>query len=372
MAVVSHDADADADADAVAVAAALVRGHLVSLSIRAAVELDVFEALQNGPGSSGSQEYGYVPLEALAARVGLEPGPLGRLLSVLNDVGLVAPADSLGGRRPSQGPDWQRQEFRLTRAGATFVDGHPSRFRDLVLMRTERPVLDSWQRLADALRTDAAVFETVNGVDYWSHLAQHPEQEAQFNRAMARRGIEQADALVTAGALAGTRSLVDVGGGEGAMVAELVRRNPDLSGLVADRPEVTAAANAAFSRQGLSARASAAPADFFVAVPAGADTYTLSNVLHDWDDDDCRRILRTIRAAMNPGHRLWVVERHLDTDRPADARQELHLMDLHMLVMFGARERTRRDYEQLLLTCGFRDISVSTGTVWDVIGTTAG
>ena len=94
-------------------------------------------------------------------------------------------------------------------------------------------------------------------------------------------------------------------------------------------------------------------------------------MLHDWDDDDCRRILSTIRAAMNPGHRLWVVERHLDTDRPADARQELHLMDLHMLVMFGARERTRRDYEQLLLSCGFSDILVSTGTVWDVMGATA-
>lgn len=354
--------------DPVSVAAALVRGHLVVLSIRAAVELGVLDAIESGSASGGTGLHPGMTLDVLAARVSLELGPLTRLLTVLADIGLVVPPNASADSGQATGTGPGGPGYQLTRVGATFSGSHPSRLRDLVLMRTERPVLDSWQRLADALRTDAVVFESVNGADYWTHLARHPDQERRFNAAMARRGIEQAAALVRAGALVGTHTLLDVGGGEGAMVAELVRGNPGLTGLVADRTEVAAAANAAFARLGLSDRASAVPVDFFVELPAGVDAYALCSVLHDWDDDDCRRILGTIRAAITPGERLWVVERHLDADRSADALQELHLMDLHMLVLFGARERTRYEYEQLLLSTGFSLTSVSTGGDWDVIG----
>ncbi len=357
------------DTDPIVAASALVRGHLVSLSIRAAVELGVFDAFLPGSGTpTGPDSYAAVPLHTLAARLTLEPRQLARLLTVLVDLGLVT--------NPEPGADQEAEPsppaYEITAVGVTFVDGHPSRLRDLVLMRTERSVLDSWQRLDAALRTDAAVFETVNGVDYWTFLAQHPNQETRFNGAMARRGIEQAEALGAAGALDGTRTLVDVGGGEGALVSELLRRHPDLKGVVADRPEVTTAATEAFFGQCLADRAYAAPADFFVELPSGADAYVLSNVLHDWDDGDCRRILRTVRAAMEPGARLWVVERLLDAERSDDARLDLHLLDLHMLVLFGARERTRAEYGALLLATGFTDLSVATGPAWDVIGARAG
>lgn len=356
------------DDDRVSVAAVLLRGHLVILSIRAAVELGVFEVIESGSASLGPDVSPALSLDAVAARLSVGPGPLTRLINVLVDVGLVVPPDAETDLGPAAGTGRGRQGYRLTSVGAAFVEGHPSRLRDLVLMRTERPVLDSWERLADALRTDAGVFEAVNGVDYWTHLVNHPDQASRFNGAMARRGLEQAEALASAGALAGTRTLLDVGGGQGAMVAELVRRNPDLTGLVADRPEVAAAANAAFAQQGLSDRASSVSVDFFIEVPAGADAYAVCSVLHDWDDEDCRRILGTVRAAMTAGKHLWVVERHLDAERSADALQELHLMDLHMLVMFGARERTRREYERLLVSSGFRVTSVIMGRDWDVIG----
>ena len=90
-------------------------------------------------------------------------------------------------------------------------------------------------------------------------------------------------------------------------------------------------------------------------MPSGGDAYVLSNILHDWPDEDCRRILATVRAAMSPGARLWVLERVLDPDppRPADVQAELHLLDLNMLVLFGARERTRREYADLLGGAGF-------------------
>jgi hypothetical protein len=350
------------DIDPVAAATALVRGQFVSLSIRAAVELGVFDALVPGPDPTGPNPLVAVPLDELARQVSVAPAPLARLLTVLTDLALVVATEPQTDAGTA---------YEITPVGSTFAKGHRSRLRDLVLMRTERSVLDSWQRLAEALRTDGAVFETVHGVDYWAHLAAHPDQETRFNGAMARRGEEQAEALVAAGALDGTRVLVDVGGGEGAMVTELLSRHPGLRGVVADRPEITTATNAAFSRQGLADRAYAAPADFFVEVPTGGDSYVLSNVLHDWDDEDCLRILRTVRAAMMPGAQLWVVERLLDADRSVDALRELHLVDLHMLVLFGARERTRAEYDGLLLASGFTGTTVVTGDAWDVIGVMA-
>ena len=94
--------------------------------------------------------------------------------------------------------------------------------------------------------------------------------------------------------------------------------------------------------------------DFFESVPEGADVYFLSNVLHDWDDEDCRRILRTIRKGMSEGSRLVVVERVLGAPgRSAAQVRDLALVDLHMLVAFGARERTEAEYDELLVAAGF-------------------
>jgi hypothetical protein len=154
------------DVDPGSVAATLLRGHWVILSIRAAVELGVFDALKPGAAVTDLERYPAVPLEALAGRLTLGPAPLARLLSVLADIGLVATPDASTELGQSSAAGQGPQEYRLTPVGATFVDGHPSRMRDLVLMRTERPVLDSWQRLADALRTGDSVFEAVNGMDH--------------------------------------------------------------------------------------------------------------------------------------------------------------------------------------------------------------
>src|SRR5262249_27576084 len=94
--------------------------------------------------------------------------------------------------------------------------------------------------------------------------------------------------------------------------------------------------------------------DFFESVPGGGDVYTIANVLHDWDDDEALAILRTVRAAMPDHARLLVVEHVLDAPgRSFDALRDLHLVDLHMLVMFGARERTRAEYDALLTDAGF-------------------
>ncbi len=307
----------------------MIRGAWVTMAMRGAAALGLFDVLS-------------VPrtLDEVADRTGSDPPTLSRLLRLLVDLGLVERVD----------PD----TYRTTPAGDTLRDGHPSRMRDLLLMQATLPNLAAWGALDDAVRHGAGVFEQVNGKPMWALLADDPDTERRFNASMARRATGQVTALLAAADLTGVSTLVDVGGGRGAMLAGLLEAVPGLHGLVADRPAVADEATAALAAAGLGDRATGVPGDFFTSVPEGGDVYTISNVLHDWDDGDAVRILRTVRAAMPDHARLLVVEHVLDAPgRSAEELRDLHLVDLHMLVLFGARERTQAEYDDLLTESGF-------------------
>ncbi|WP_151082463.1 methyltransferase [Nocardioides cynanchi] len=326
----------------------MARGTWVAMTLRAACGLGVFDQLDQ-PRTAPD----------LAAALGSDPHATARLLVALTDLGLL--------ERDGHGDG----AYANSATGATLREDHPSGVRNLVLMQSWLPNVASWTRLEDAVRTGSSVFEAVNGMPSWEHLSRHPEAEALFNRAMARRAAGQIEAILAGVDLTGVRTVVDVGGGRGAMLAGILEAGPDLSGVVADRPEVAAEAEVAFAEAGLGARAHGVAADFFDSVPAGADLYVISNVLHDWDDAECVAILATVRAAMSEGARLVVVEKLLDAPRSFEDTRDLHFVDLHMLVMFGARERTKPEYDALLVAAGFPPGSVPDAeTSWNVIETT--
>lgn len=323
----------------------MIRGQWVSQSIRAAVELGLLDALDE-PRS----------LAELAVSTGTNPPTLARLVRVLADLGLV-----------DASPDGHA--VSRTPRGATLAAGQPNGLRDQVLMQTSLPNVASWQRLADGVRTGHSTFEAANGMSLWDSLRADPQREAVFNASMARRGKEQAAALLAAGDLSEVGLLVDVGGGRGGMLTELLRAVPGLRGVVAERPAVARAARQAFVDAGLADRASGVEADFFEEAPVGGDIYVLANVLHDWDDEDAVRILSTVRRDMPPEGRVWVVEQVLDAaDRSFEQVRDLHLVDLAMLVLFGARERTLAEYDAILSAAGLGPArSLSTPGVWNVV-----
>jgi hypothetical protein len=282
---------------------------------------------------------GPATLDELASRTSTDAPTLGRLLRVLIDLELIALADD---------------RYTATPRGECLRVGHPSGVRNLVLMQTTNENLVAWQHLGDAVRQGNSVYEDLHGMTSWAWLAAHPSEETIFNAAMARRAVLQVAAIGAAVDLSAARLVVDVGGGQGDMLAGLLATYPALHGLVADRPDVAAAASATFAAAGFGDRAHGEPSDFFVSVPSGGDVYVLSNVLHDWDDADAISILRTTRRAMQPGAQLLVVETVLDAPERTPAQQrDVHLVDLHMLLLFGARERTRAEYDALFLAAGF-------------------
>jgi hypothetical protein len=322
----------------------MVRGAWVTLVLRGACVLGVFDLLGEP-----------VPVVDLAERTASDPATLTRLVRVLADLGLVEQVGS--------------DTYRNTALGAVIRGDHPSRLRDLLLMQATLPNLGAWGALDDAVRSGSSVFEQVNGLSPWELLGRDPAAQTMFNASMARRATGQVAALLAAGGFSETSTLVDVGGGRGAMVTGLLEALPGLRGIVADQAAVAAEADAFIASARLADRARGEPCDFFVAVPAGGDVYTIANVLHDWDDADCLRILGNVRTAMSRPGRLLVVEHVLDAPgRSVAAQRDVHLVDLHMLVMFGARERTKAEYDELLVAAGFSSATLAdTGTDWNVL-----
>ena len=167
---------------------------------------------------------------------------------------------------------------------------------------------------------------------------------------MTARADREARDVVAADDFGRLRRLVDVGGGSGVLLSAILRATPALRGVLMDRPAAIAAARERLATEGLSERAECVAGDFFATVPPGADGYLLSRVIHDWDDRDAVRILRRCRAAMPGTARLLLVESVLP-ERARDAPEAIR-MDLHMMVLLGARERTEEEYRRLLAAAG--------------------
>lgn len=324
----------------------MVRGAWVSLCLRATCELGLVDALDALDAPAG--------LEELAGATSTDPPTLRRLLRVLVDLELLAVADG---------------RYRVTSRGECLKVGHPSGLRNLALMQTTQENLLSWQHLTDAVRQGSSVFEDLHKMTCWNWLAAHPSDEVVFNAAMARRAALQVAAIRAAVDLSAARLVVDVGGGQGGVLAGLIAVDPALHGLVAERPEVAAAATTTLAAAGFSDRAHGEPADFFHTVPSGGDVYILSNVLHDWDDAHAISILETTRRAMPPGAQLLVVETVLDApDRTPMQQRDAHLVDLHMLLVFDGRERTRAEYDTLFVAAGLAPaVLAPSPNTWNVL-----
>jgi orsellinic acid C2-O-methyltransferase len=167
--------------------------------------------------------------------------------------------------------------------------------------------------------------------------------------------LHVARAFAASDVLRGTRTLVDVGGGIGALVAEVLRHRPEITGVLLERPGMLELAQDYLSAQGVADRCELVEGDFFSSVPAGGDVYVLKSVLHDWDDDRCVAILRTCRAAMDEAARLLIVELILPERMTASAPLvSAALLDLIMLAYAGGRERTEAEFAQLLDRAGLR------------------
>ncbi len=223
----------------------------------------------------------------------------------------------------------------------------------------------AWAKLEHTIRTGAPAFEAVFGMPNFEYLNGHPDEAERFNAFMQHSPDDRHTAVADAYDFATFRTLVDVGGGNGALLAVLLRRYEHLRGVLFDQANTVAAAQSVFGP--VIARCSIEAGDFFGRVPAGGDAYLLSQILHDWDDEHCLRILANCRASMPPGSRLLVIERVLDpTSDPMN-----YLSDMDMMLLFpGAKERTLKEFAELFTAAGFGPPSLTlTNSPFSIIET---
>ncbi|WP_234332640.1 methyltransferase [Streptomyces sp. NRRL S-87] len=307
----------------------LMTGAWTTQALAACARLRLPEAMDRRTGAT---------VEELARTVGAHPQSLATLLRYLDMLGVV-----------SEGPDG----FRLTGAGALLHGEAPASMRPLALMYGG-PFYQSFVHLAHTVRTGQPGFEYLYGENHFDYFARHPELAALFDQSMASSAALfdplPAHPVLTAAATAPgpARTVVDVAGGTGELLARVLTAHPTLRGVLLERAEVLEAARTRLAAAGAEGRCAFRAGDF-ADVPPGGDVYVLSRVLHDWDDDRCRSILRHCADAMPAHADLLVVERLL----PRDGGPSLATAwDLHMMCNTGGRERTADHYARLLEDCG--------------------
>ena len=306
--------------------ARLIDGYLTTQLLYIVVKLGVADALAAGPQSAG----------ALAAAVGAEPTALYRVLRGVAAEGLL-----------EEHPDGR---FGLTALGECLRDGVPNSLCGAITARGDL-YFRAAAGLLDAVRQGGVAFERAYGSSLFEHLSQHPDLGASFQRSMADRSRQEAVDVVAAYDFGTFRRLVDVGGGSGVLLAEILAATPELRGILFDRPEVMERARKHLGAIGVTERCELVGGDFFASIPPGGDAYMLSRVIHDWDDEAALQILATCHRAMEDGGTVLLVEAILPEwarENPAAIR-----MDLHMLMLLEGRERTAVEFEQLLAKAGF-------------------
>ncbi|BBB01456.1 putative O-methyltransferase [Actinacidiphila reveromycinica] len=299
----------------------------LSQAVSATAELGVADALAAGPRT----------VDQIAEEIGAHAPTLYRLLRAGADIELFE-------ERP-------HHVFALTELGDALRSDSPVSLRDFAIWTGLPAERAAWTELAAGVRTGSPVFERVHGASVWDHIRDHPHVLGVFDRAMTQTSRQIIGSIVAAYDFTDLRTLVDVGGGRGALLSAILAANPGLRGVLYDQPEVVAESGPVFKEAGVAERATAEGGSFFDAVPAGGDAYLLSNIIHDWDDEPSVRLLSKVRAVLPEHGRVLLVEAVLPTDRPA---LNVKLMDLDMLLLCGGRQRTEAEFAVLLADAGLR------------------
>jgi O-methyltransferase domain/Dimerisation domain len=304
----------------------LLNGYQVSQALHVVTALGIPDRLANGPCSS----------QELAAAVGASDGPLYRLLRTVAAIGVL---EELAGRR-----------FALTELGEGLRSDVPGSLAGWAAFVGRGYYWAAWSGLIDGVRTGGHAFRLEHGTDPWTYRETHPEEIPVFNRAMNSISSQVADSLAGAYDFSQFRTIVDVGGGGGALIAAILGRYPGVRAVLFDLPDVVGDARGFIEQAGFAARCELVGGSFFDSVPAGGDAYLLKSVLHGWYDADVKRILQVCHAAMRPDAVLLVIERLL---APPNEGAEGKLGDLNMLVAAGGCERTTEEWGVALRAGGF-------------------
>jgi hypothetical protein len=305
----------------------LITSGWVAQSVYTVTKLGIVEALRDGPQT----------VDAIAERVGADPDAVYRLMRMLASRGVFTSK--------------RHRRFALTPMGGALLADAPDSMRGYALFVGDPLHWEHWGQLSQSVLTGKCAIEHVRGKPTFEWFDDVPELAAVFNDGMTSISKMETPLVVAAYDFSQFSTIVDVGGGHGLLLAEVLRQSPDSNGILFDAESVVEGAPAVLEPAGVAHRCTTVGGSFFESVPAGGDAYLLKHIVHDWDDETSVQILRNVRAAMKPDATVLIVE----TVVPDDDREHLSkLIDLEMLVAATGKERTEAEYVELLRQAGFR------------------
>ena len=319
----------------------LVNGYQVTQAIYVAATLGIADLLKDGPRSS----------DEIASATNVHTQALYRLLRALASVGILREEGD--------------HRFGLTPLGDCLRADAPESVAGWAAFVGQPYLWNGWAHLLHSVRSGETAFNHLYGMEVFDYRARQPELNAIFDRAMISNASQRTQALLAAYDFGQFTRVVDVGGGRGAFLTNILQRHPSVGGVLFDQPQVVDGAERGLRAAGVANRCQIVGGDFFVdALPKGADAYILGNILHDWENDKAMAILGNCRRAIMDEGKLLVIEREL---LPPNEGVEAKFSDLNMLVETGGQERSTEEYAALLAAAGFRLLGViPTESPWSI------
>ena len=307
----------------------VINGFRLSQLVSVAAALGIADRLASGPKS----------VQALAAATGAHEDALYRVLRTLASFEIFE----------ERADDNGAPAFRLTDAGEWLRSDVAGSLRVAAEVAGADWMWNAWGGLLRSVMTNETAFDAIYGQSTWTWFDAHPAAAALFNRHMEALTAADARAIVEAFDFSRFGTIVDVAGGQGALLAAIVGRHAGARGVLFNLERVVAAARDQLPPE-VADRVELVAGDFFASVPRGGDAYILKNILHDWADEPARAILRVCRRDMPPHAALLIVERLVG---PPNDGFDGKLADIQMMVRNGGRNRTEREFRLLLAACGF-------------------
>lgn len=304
----------------------LISGYWVSQAIAVAARLKLADLLAAEPRTAAE----------LAPLTNTHALSLHRLLRSLASVGIFA--------------EDEQQRFQLTPLAERLRSDIPGSQRAVALMMSDEHYL-AWADLLYSIQTGKPAFDHRYGKPVFDYLAEHPDQAQIFDEAMTGVHGAETRGMLEAYDFSGIGTLIDVGGGNGSLLIEVLQQYPSLHGVIFDRADVVERAKTRIKNAHLEDRCRTVAGNFFESVPTGGHAYLLRHIIHDWDDEKSHKILHNCRQAMTSQAKLLLVESVIP---PGNDPGFAKLLDLNMLVIPGGMERTEAEYRELYQSAGFR------------------
>jgi hypothetical protein len=287
-------------------------------------ELGIADLLGDGPKS----------VEALAKETNTHAPTLFRILRALSSVGVFV--------------ETENQVFGLTPLAECLSS---NALRPIARMFLSEWHDKAWNALSHTVRTGEPGFDYAFGKASFEWFEEHPVERSILDQGQGSKAMGFARAILETYDFSNFKSICDIGGGQGVFLIQLLTGYPHIRGYVADLPGAVVSAEKSIAKAKIGDRCKAIPYDFHEEIPPACDAYFLVNILHDWDDETCIRILKNIAKAMDADTRMWIIEYIIE---PGPGFSVAKLLDIEVLVMGGGRERSIDEFNTLASTAGLK------------------